>query len=361
MADLVQPRTFLVGATGLDTCGVADYLAYTDNQDFGLSASAALMDKCADGEVLASMAAKVCYKSLTLGKNSNVTRVRDIPSNIKACIDAGHGSVFGHVVVNFITTNCSRVFTHELIRHEIGTEVDVPALPLGLHEWSQTSGRYVRIDELSVVWDKILDGCEDIALDHIRATEELIYLLECRKGLRVPNPKQPEATAEEYYFRRAAISQDPAGVEDYKWVPNNKMPFDVKKKITSAIRRFALNGQSNEIFWSANLRSLRHMLQMRTAPGAEYEIRLVFGQVFELLRKKFKHIFADAQVTMVDGLPHVHGMKTQPYQSDSEPTLGVATGQATQPKEEACKASCETGPQESTQPTAPSTPVSVGR
>lgn len=313
MADLVQPRTFLVGATGLDVAGLADYLEYTQNQDFSLSVSAALANKCSDGECLASMAAKVCYKSLTLGQNANVTRIRDIPSNIKACIDAGHSSVFGHVVCNFITTGCSRVFTHELIRHEVGTEIDVPPIPLGLHEWSQTSGRYVRIDELSVVWDPILDGCEDIALAHIRATEELVYMLECRKGLRVPNPKNPEAAPEEYYLRRTMLLRDPTTAEDYKWVPNDKMSFDVKKKITSAIRRFALNGQSNEIFWSANLRALRHMLQMRTAPGAEREIRLVFGQVFDLVNKKFPNVFYDAQVSMVEGLPHVHSMKTQPY------------------------------------------------
>lgn len=54
-------------------------------------------------------------------------------------------SVFEHCYLNFTVANCSRVFTHELVRHRVGTS------------FSQTSGRYVRSEALNLVIDPILD------------------------------------------------------------------------------------------------------------------------------------------------------------------------------------------------------------
>ena len=59
------------------------------------------------------------------------------------------------------------------------------------------------------------------------------------------------------------------------------MPFSVKKEVTSALRRLAPIGLSTDIVWTANVRTLRHVIEMRTAPGAEEELRLVFGLVAE--------------------------------------------------------------------------------
>ncbi len=311
MPELLQPKTYLVGSTQIESDGMIDYLKETGQLGFVDSVSAAQEEGLHDGEILASMAAKICYKSLVPGQNVNVTKTRDIPENIKACIAAGHSSVFGHVVFNFITTNCSRLFTHELIRHEVGTEIDVPGIPLGLHEWSQTSGRYVRLEKIGVAWDPILEGCEDLATAHIAATEDLVYLMECRKGLRIPNLKYPNADP---YRCLKSPSQAWIQDEEKRWVPNDKLNFDTKKKLTSAIRRFAMNGQVNEIFWSANLRALRHILQMRTGRHAEWEIRLVFGQVYQLLKAKLKVSLLDAKEEVIEGLLEVSGMKTQAYQ-----------------------------------------------
>lgn len=321
MGEFRQPKTYLVGSSAMELDGLYDYLRDTKQEDFMDSVTLAKKAGLHDGECLLSFGAKLCYKSLILGQNANVTRVRDIPDNIKGCIQAGHSSVFGHCVLNFVTTNCSRVFTHELIRHEVGTWPDIPPLE-GLHEWSQTSGRYVRLDAVDIVWDDILSGCEDLGTHLLGTVEDTVYLMECRKGLRMP-PPGTDCKASEYVYWRSMAPKDELGPEAQqewqdkcratKWVPNDKMPFDIKKKITSAIRRFAVNGQVNEILWSINLRALRHALQMRTNRHAEYEIRLVFGQVFDIVRKKFAVAFSDAKVEIVNGLPEVTGMRTQPY------------------------------------------------
>jgi thymidylate synthase (FAD) len=296
MAGFATPQTFLIGYTGFDMKGLSDYLDATGNADFIRSLSEAKDQGLSDAEIMCSFYAKLCYRSLVLnGQNLNVTRIRDVPDNIKNAFDMGHGSVFEHAWLNFVTTNCSRVFTHELVRHRVGSA------------FSQTSGRYVRLDKINVVWDPILEGCEDLAEDVLKNIECTVYLMECRKGLRVPPPEFPNADMWD-----CLVGGDETN--KLKWVPNDKLPFSTKKKLTSAIRRFAPNGQTNEIGWSVNLRSVRHMIQMRTAPGAEWEIRLVFNQVYEILREKFPLLFHGATEGEYDGLKVISGMILQPYE-----------------------------------------------
>src|ERR1043166_2668314 len=112
MGRMVKPVTFFTGCTHLNMDGVKAYLEYTNQLDFLQSIKVARDQGLSDGEILCSMYAKLCYKSLVLGKNKNITRIRDIPQNIENTFDQGHGSVFEHACCNFITTDCSRVLTH---------------------------------------------------------------------------------------------------------------------------------------------------------------------------------------------------------------------------------------------------------
>lgn len=292
MGKLVEPRTFMIGCSGMIWEGMGDYLTYTRNQDFRDSIEAARGMGISEGEILCSFFAKLCYKALTLGKNANVERIRDIPGNLQGCMHAGHSSVFGHCSINFVSTNVSRVLTHELVRNHIGTE------------FSQTSGRYVRLDSIDLVWDPILDSVRHLFLTELGRIEDTIYLAECELGLRRRPPDNP-VTKEVWLGSRQDCD---------RWIPDTETHgFDQRKKITSALRRIAPNGLANEIGWSINLRALRHVIQMRTAAGAEWEIRLLFNQVYDLVVAKYPMIFCDAKITTVDGLRVISGMKTQPY------------------------------------------------
>ena len=51
------------------------------------------------------------------------------------------------------------------------------------------------------------------------------------------------------------------------------------------------------------MRAIRHVIEQRTAPWAEEEIRLVFGQVAEIAIARWRNIFADYKMEMADGLP----------------------------------------------------------
>jgi len=267
MSKLVTPKVYFVGHTEVNIEEIRRYLTDSKNEDFLISIAAAKKEDISNAEILCSMFAKMCYKSLTLGQNKNVSRIRDIKDNLLGCFKTGHGSIFEHINFNFIAADCSRVFTHELIRHRPGMA------------YSQNSGRYIRVDEIDLVFDPILEPVkEDIK-------EILEYLENKYKAL-----------------------------ED-KLDINNIKDFDTKKKITSALRRIAPNGQTNEIAFTANLRSLRHLIMVRTSRHAEWEIRNVFEQVYFIMKEKYPLMFADAKEEIVEGIIEVSGMKMQPYEN----------------------------------------------
>ena len=252
---LVTPLTYFVGATAVNFAELQRYLLDTDQAEFLDAVTQAKNEGLSDGEILVSYYAKLCYAALTTRKNENISKVRNISDNLEGTIKSGHGSVFEHCYLNFTVTNCSRVFTHELVRHRVGTS------------FSQTSGRYVRSEELNLVIDPILEpiGAEIMAL---------------------------QARIEMWYA--AAVTK--MGLD------NPDMPFSEKKKITSALRRLMPNGQANEIGFGVNLRSLRNLLVLRTSRHAEWEIRLVFNQILELVQGKYPALFHDVMKESVDNL-----------------------------------------------------------
>lgn len=316
----VTPETYFVGFTEMNEPEVLRFLEDSGNIEFWQSVQDARAKGISSAEILCSLFAKLCYRALTTKHNSNLTRVRDIEDNLKGTFDHGHGSVFEHVGFNFIIDNCSRVFTHELVRHRTGTA------------FSQTSGRYCRLDRINMVWDPILDPVRKLWENHLMLTEMVVYLSECKLGLRKPNPEHPNAAPETFYdvFQQEALAAKHTGggtpqADALRWVPDTTFDFTLRKKITSAIRRIAPNGQDNEIAFSVNLRALRHTILMRTAGFAEWEIRVVFGQIYNLLKGKYPLIFHGAKEKTVDGLLEITGLKCQPYEKSAAMVLDEMT------------------------------------
>lgn len=251
------PKVYLVGYTSVDLAALKGYLTDTDQLEFLEDITQAEQDGLNSGEILCSFYAKACYASLTTKKNKNITRTRSIKDNITGILDSGHGSVLEHCNLNFMITDCSRVFTHEMVRHRAGTA------------FSQTSGRYVRTDELNVVIDPILSPASDL-------------VEECREYL-------------EKWYHKMEDRLKIADVTD----------FTTKKKLTSAMRRMLPNGQANEIGVSINIRALRHTIETRTNEHAEWEIRYIYNQIYKLVKNKYPAMFCDAKEETLDDLLQV--------------------------------------------------------
>lgn len=204
---------------------------------------------------------RLCYRSFAPGLNPNVTRVREGNEKYLGHImEVGHGSVIEHPVLNFVFADVSRVFTHELVRHRAGSAM------------SQESLRFVRLDKLSAY-----------VPTHIKEDEG---------GMEIFTK-----TIEELEKVQASLAEN-YEIDDMK-------KFDEKKKLTSAFRRLAPIGVATTIGWSCNFRTLRHVIEMRTDPYAEEEIRVVFGMVYDIVKKRYPNLLGDYEVETVDDLPWV--------------------------------------------------------
>jgi len=257
MGHFVEPKVFLLTETKASTEGVGDFLSELGVPDWHT-------DSRSDGEMLIEIAGKSCYLSFDTSLNKNLTRTgtRDNETYIQeGIISTKHGSVLEHPTVTFALVHVSRVFTHELVRHRVGTA------------FSQVSGRYVRTDEINMFYPSVLH----------KYGEEMRALW-----------SKAQSEMENWIKEMERITDI-----------NNIKDFSLKKKLTSAFRRLIGNGQENHIIFSCNHRTLRHVIAMRTAPEAEEEIRIVFGKIFDIVKYRYKGIYADASVEVVDGLPWV--------------------------------------------------------
>jgi thymidylate synthase (FAD) len=59
------------------------------------------------------------------------------------------------------------------------------------------------------------------------------------------------------------------------------------------MRRFAPDGVATGMLCTMNIRTLRHVIHMRTALGAEEEIRLVFDEVAKICLEEFPNLMQD--------------------------------------------------------------------
>jgi thymidylate synthase (FAD) len=248
----VDPQVFLVARPEVDYEAVVAYLHEVGGESWLERLDRDQLDN--DAQNLAEFAGKMCYRSWEPGLNPNVRKVRDDQVKyLENILRSGHGSVLEHVSFTFVLHNVSRVLSHELIRHRPGTAV------------SQESLRFVRLDELPFWFPEWAQQDPEL----MKRATALLAEMEAFQGWMAE------------HFRL-----DDEGVKMHE-----------KKHKTSFMRRFAPDGVATGLVWTANIRALRHTIEARTDPGAEEEIRLVFGEIGKIMRTEAPALFGDYQVT----------------------------------------------------------------
>ena len=237
-----RPHIHLVSRPSVDRDALRAYLASVGGVGWLERRS---VESGTDAELLIEFAGRACYRSWEPGLNPNVSRIRrDQGEYFENLLRSGHGSVLEHACFTFVFHDVSRVFTHELVRHRAGSA------------FSQESLRYVRLTDIGF---RVAPALEPLRRDVVELVERL-----------------------ETFQKEAAES-----------LLDDEMPFAVKKEVTSALRRLAPLGLSTDIVWTANVRTLRHVIAQRTESGAEEEMRLVFDRVAELAVAEAPDLFQD--------------------------------------------------------------------
>jgi len=241
MSHEIVPKVFLIGESRINADGIEALLSHLGVPEWDTDAST-------DIEAITEIYGRACYKSFGTELNPNITRVRSSnKAYISNIIEKGDGSVLEHGVANFFFCDVSRVFTHELV---------------------QESLRYVRLTDLDFYAPLCIQENDEAMTLFTRTFEEL-----------------------------SDLQKDMAELFDLDHLDS----FKDKKEITSAMRRLAPIGLATNIGWSTNMRTLRHVIEMRTDPSAEEELRLVFSQVAEIAIKHWPNLFNDYTSEIIDG------------------------------------------------------------
>ncbi len=238
-----KPIVIKLAETRIDRDGVREMLRAMQVSEDGAKR---FLDMPDGAETVIELAGRMCYRSFEIGLNPNVTKIRqDSKEYFANILQKGDGSIAEHGTVTFAFLNVSRVFTHELVRHRSGVAI------------SQESLRYVRLREIPFwIPDELSPDQKEAMAGAVRESEEAYRKLE-------------------------------------RTIPWDDLPMDRKKRLTSAIRRIVPDGIATNIVWTANHRTLRWVIEMRTDPAAEVEIRMVFDQVAQICKRDFPLLYQD--------------------------------------------------------------------
>src|ERR1700730_15883506 len=249
--EFVEPKVYLIAESKIDYDQLKEMLSSV-GEETALEWFAKTKEASkSEGELLTEVAGRICYKSFGVGLNPNVTKIRENSQDyIDNTLSKGDGSIFEHASCTFAFINVSRVLTHELVRHRVGVAI------------SQESLRYVRPTELRFWLPPEFQGKKEV--------KSILENME-----------------KDYHDLESS----------YKW---DELNFDAKKRITSALRRIMPDGMATSIIWTANHRTIRHVITMRTAEGAEVEIRYVFDKVARMMKEKFPLIYNDFEYTELE-------------------------------------------------------------
>lgn len=202
---------------------------------------------------LMKTAGQTCYASFGPKRsyNENAKRYFDNLSS------SGHGSVYEHATLSFLLYGISRSNTHEIVRHRAGTA------------FSQLSQRFVS--------GKVL-----------RFVERPEY--QQHPALHKSFSERIDRAAREYEeIADELLSLQSEG--DQRLSADAKT--DRRKRVQQTARSVLPNETETIIVLSANVRSWRHMIEMRTDEHAESEIRDLFFRIFLCLRQAEPLLFED--------------------------------------------------------------------
>lgn len=250
---IVEPKIFHLGGTRTDEVGMSNLLYFLGVGNWKTNAAS-------EAELLVEVAGRRCYQSWqtetvdVAEKNPNLSKVRtgnkEYLNNI---LKVGHGSVIEHPSDTYAIENVTRVFTHEVVRHR-------------LCAFSQESLRFVRPTSLKAYFPEVFRHLPNQKREYVEALFKCCF-------------EELERVQRQLV---AALGMDEV-----------KRSFSDKKKLQSAMRRLMPIGMATGIIVTTNHRNWRHLIAMRTAKGAEEEIRVVFRLIAEDLRSRHPALYQD--------------------------------------------------------------------
>lgn len=247
----VQPRVYLIAAPALDYEEIEDYLREVGGESWLERVYRSGDD---DAQNLVEFAGRLCLGGWGPGLDPETGRIRtDQKECLEALLASRYGAVLEHAQFTFALHNVSRAFAHEQMQYRVGTAV------------SQELLGSTRLDDLSFWFPDWVKGDDELyekALRMIGQLEDFQMWMAERFGL-----------------------DDKSRTQAYK------------KERASFMGGFAPEGTATSMVWSANIRTLRHAVESRTAVGAGEETRAVFDRIGQIMQQECPLLFGDYDIS----------------------------------------------------------------
>lgn len=201
-----------------------------------------------DIDLIPEFAGRFCYASWAKGRSTS-----DYIDNI---LESKHGSVFEHANISFAISGVSRSLTHEWVRHRAGTGI------------SQESQRYVDAKDMRFV-----------------VPPAVVPLLEADEDYE----KGWEAFCELEVERYKELQEKLHDKLKHKY-----SGFKLKKVVNESARSVLPNCAETKMFWTGNVRALRHIFEVRGSLHADAEVRRLVLKMFYHVNTM--HVFSDIEV-----------------------------------------------------------------
>lgn len=184
-----------------------------------------------DCEKVIERAGRTCFMSRSRARENST------PKFIRMLVTRGHHSVLEHATATFVVSGVSRACTHQLVRHR-------------LCSFSQKSQRYVSEKQAAFV--------------------------------------MPESVSAKEEARKVFADATSASQASYEKL--------VELGIPKEDARFVLPGAvESRIVISANLRELRHIVELRGSRHAQWEIRMLAVAMLGILKQHAPNVFFDLE------------------------------------------------------------------
>ncbi len=184
-----------------------------------------------DCEKVIERAGRTCFMSRSRAREDST------PKFIRMLVTRGHHSVLEHATATFVVSGVSRACTHQLVRHR-------------LCSFSQKSQRYVSEKQAAFI--------------------------------------MPESVSAKEEARKVFADATSASQASYKKL--------VELGIPKEDARFVLPGAvESRIVISANLRELRHIVELRGSRHAQWEIRMLAVAMLGILKQHAPNVFFDLE------------------------------------------------------------------
>lgn len=220
-----------------------------------------------DAEKVIASAAKLCYSKVGAEDILEDLTQEKIEQFLQILMDLGHESPIEHVNFTFAVEGVSRVLTHQLVRHRIGS-------------YSQQSQRYVKLEQFEYVIPPSIEASPQAKKIFIETMEKdqktydditnILFESSYQKLIQQGKKEQD-----------AKLMAEKMAIEDARYV----FP----------------NACETKIVFTMNARSLMNFFSHRCCDRAQWEIRQLADEMIKLVKQAAPTLFQYAGPNCVKG------------------------------------------------------------